>query len=230
MSYLIPLGLGLAGGLHCVGMCGPILLAVIPDGPTRRKMAMDALLYHSGRILTYAAMGAFFGVIGKGLVLAGIQQILSVIMGGIFIVMAFFAFNLERYVLASGILNRFNQQLKKQMSRLLHRKGKGALVGLGLLNGLLPCGMVYAAIAGAISTTSGWEGAVFMFLFGLGTLPLLLLLTLAGKSIRPVWRQYLRRAQPMLFLMVGLLCIMRGMKLDLSLFESAVPASGVMCH
>ena len=106
----------------------------------------------------------------------------------------------------------------------------GAAFGIGMLNGLLPCGLVYAAVAGAISTTSAWEGSAFMALFGLGTLPLLVILMSTGQQFQPLWRKRFRFVQLILLVVVGTLLLSRGLHLDLSLFESAVPPATTECH
>ncbi|HMX39171.1 MAG TPA: sulfite exporter TauE/SafE family protein, partial [Saprospiraceae bacterium] len=101
---------------------------------------------------------------------------------------------------------------------------------LGVLNGLLPCGMVYAALAGAISTTEAAGGALFMAVFGVGTLPLLLMLSVLGQGAGTWVRQRVRFLQPVLLAVAGLLLLQRGLHLDLSLFDSAVPKAGTDCH
>ncbi len=225
---LTALLLGLAGSLHCVGMCGPLLLALPLDAAGKRQVMRQMLVYHAGRILTYAALGLLFGLLGKGLAVAGLQKILSISAGVFMLGMALMAWRFERMVTALPGFGAFTQGVKSRMGNLLRHNG--STFSLGLLNGLLPCGMVYTALAGAISTASITEGALFMMAFGFGTLPLLLGVSTLGRSFSVASRKNIRLAQPILLGLVGLLLLQRGLHLDLSLFESAVPKAGADCH
>lgn len=220
--------LGLAGSLHCVAMCGPLMLAI--PFAYRKQIIRESLLYQGGRMTTYGMLGLFFGLLGKGIAVAGFQQALSILAGAVLIVAAFFAAEWERAALAVPGMRQLTQWVRQQLGQLIRQNTAGAAWGMGMLNGLLPCGLVYAAIAGAISTTSGWEGSLFMLLFGLGTLPLLFLLMSGGQRFSPVWRKKLRLIQPALLLLAGALLLSRGLHLDLSLFQSAVPKALPECH
>ena len=222
--------LGLAGSLHCVAMCGPLMLALPLDGAARRQVLGQTLLYQAGRIGMYGMLGVLFGLLGKGIALAGFQQGLSILAGGLMLAAAFFTIQWERAALSVPGMQSLTRWVQRQIAILLRQHPKGAALGVGMLNGLLPCGLVYTAVAGAISTTNGWSGGAFMLLFGAGTLPLLLALMLTGQRFSPVWRTRFRLAQPLLLAIAGFLLISRGMNLDLSLFESAVPKAGLDCH
>ena len=222
--------LGLAGSLHCVAMCGPLMLALPLKSTGRWQAAQQALIYQLGRIAMYGALGAFFGLLGKGIAIAGFQKILSVAAGTVMLIAAFFASRWEQAALAVPGMQPLTRWVQRQIGILLRTHPAGATLGVGILNGLLPCGLVYAAVAGAISTTSGWDGGLFMVLFGLGTFPLLFLLMLTGQRFSPTWRSRFKFVQPILLAVAGLLLLSRGFNLDLSLFESAVPKAGVDCH
>lgn len=231
MAILITaLLLGLAGSLHCVGMCGPLLLALPLDAAGKRQVLRQMLVYHSGRILTYAVLGMLFGLLGKGLAVAGMQKVLSIGAGVFMLGMAFMAWRFERLITALPGFGAFTQEVKSRIGKLMRQNPNGSTFSIGLLNGLLPCGMVYAALAGAIATTGVPEGGLFMVAFGLGTLPLLLVVSVLGRSFSVSIRQKIKIAQPILLGLVGLLLLQRGLHLDLSLFESAVPPAGVDCH
>lgn len=230
MTVITPLLLGLAASLHCVGMCGPLMLALPLDAAGRRHVLREMLTYHAGRILTYAALGVLFGLLGKSIALAGIQQGLSIGAGVLMLAMAFMAWRFEQLVTNLPGFGRFTRSVQLRIGRLLKQNSKGAAFGVGLLNGLLPCGMVYAALAGAIATSRGIEGGLFMALFGLGTLPLMLTVSVLGRSFGYSIRQKIRMAQPILLTLAGLLLLQRGLHLDLSLFESTVPKAGYECH
>lgn len=222
--------LGLAGSLHCVGMCGPLLLALPLDAAGKRQVLRQMLVYHAGRILTYAALGMLFGLVGKGLAVAGFQKILSLSAGVFMLGMALMAWRFERLVTALPGFGAFTQRVKLGIGNLMRHNPNRSTFSIGLLNGLLPCGMVYAALAGAIATTGGLEGGLFMMAFGMGTLPLLLMVSVFSRSFGTSIRQKIKIAQPILLGLVGLLLLQRGLNLDLSLFESAVPKAGMDCH
>ncbi|MCA0238879.1 MAG: sulfite exporter TauE/SafE family protein [Bacteroidetes bacterium] len=225
-----PLLLGLAGSLHCVGMCGPLMLALpLPDS-ARRAVVVQILLYQSGRILSYSALGVLFGLLGKGIAIAGFQQILSLFSGVFIIAMAIMAWRFERLVTALPGFGAFTRAIQQQLGKMMRKHSTSGSIAVGMLNGLLPCGMVYAALAGAISTTNSVDGGIFMALFGIGTLPLLLTVNLAGRSMGFKWRAKMKMVQPILLTLAGILLLQRGLHLDLSLFESAVPKAGYECH
>lgn len=188
------------------------------------------MVYHSGRILTYAALGILFGLLGKGLALAGMQKVLSIAAGVFMLGMALMSWKFEQLVTALPGFGVFTQKVKSGIGRMLRSNPNGSTFSIGLLNGLLPCGMVYAALAGALASFGGVEGGIFMAVFGLGTLPLLLAVSLFSQSLSLTIRQKIRVAQPVLLCIVGFLLLQRGLKLDLSLFESAVPKAGMDCH
>lgn len=223
--------LGLAASLHCVGMCGPLMLA-LHGAPQRsgQQAWIPAAQYQAGRIITYAAIGLFFGLAGKGLALAGLQQILSVAAGVLMVAFALMAWQVERLVNRIPFVQQFALGLQQRMGNVLHRHPQGASFMFGLLNGLIPCGMVYAALAGAIATTSALDGALFMASFGVGTAPLMMAAAVLGHSFSGSLRARFKILQPVLLLVSGLLLIQRGLHLDLSLFESAVPPAGLDCH
>jgi len=222
--------LGLAGSLHCVAMCGPLMLALPLSSSARWGAMGQTLVYQVGRIAMYMVLGLLFGLLGKGVALAGFQQALSVVAGAMLLFAAFFAVEWERAARAVPGMYRLTRWVQQRIGFLLRSRSIGATFGVGLLNGLLPCGLVYAAVAGAISMAGGWQGGLFMALFGLGTLPLLLVLIGTGQRFGPVWRRRFQMVQPVLLAVAGLLLLSRGMHLDLSLFESAVPPAGADCH
>lgn len=230
MNAYFPLLLGFTGSLHCVGMCGPLLLALPLDAAGKRQVLRQLLTYHAARILTYAALGVLFGLLGQGLAVAGLQKGLSIGAGIFMLGMAFMAWRFERLVTSLPGFGMLTQRIKRSMGHLLRRYPGKSLFSLGMLNGLLPCGMVYAALAGAITTAGGIEGGLFMVLFGLGTWPLLLAVSMLGRSISPSMRRKIGLAKPVLLTLAGLLLLQRGLHLDLSLFESAVPKAGLDCH
>jgi uncharacterized protein len=222
--------LGLAGSLHCVGMCGPLLLALPVEARDKWAVFSQMLRYHSGRILTYALLGVLFGLAGKGIALAGFQQALSVAASIFIFGMAFMAWRFERLVTALPGFGKWSKTVQQHMGRLLRRHSGRAFFSMGLLNGLLPCGMTYVALAGSLAATTGFDGGFFMAAFGVGTLPLLLSASVLGHTFRGAIRQKIRVVQPILLILAGCLLLQRGLQLDLSFFEAAVPKAGLECH
>lgn len=205
--------LGFIGSAHCVGMCGPLVLAMpfSVQGPGRRWQGM--LAYHGGRIGMYALLGAAFGLIGERLKLAGWQHALS-IGAGVLLLLFALATLLPRWFPATKALQGWQKLWQPLMLRLMQRPGTPAMLALGMLNGLLPCGMVYMAIAGALALGGALQGSLFMIAYGLGTLPALLLLSMASWKMDASTRHYLRKAAPYLGMLLAALLIVRGLMPD----------------
>src|SRR5690606_16522395 len=145
---------------------------------------IQKLVYQFGRILTYAILGIIAGSVGSIFNILGLQQALSMVTGILLIAIAFFHFSGKRM----AWFNRAQQKLFTPVASFLGKwmsKPYGGLFA-GALHGLIPCGMVYMAIAGSLSTGSALTGASFMFFFGLGTTPLLLLTSLLPLLMRKI--------------------------------------------
>ncbi len=207
--------LGLIGSFHCVGMCGPIAVALpIQNRNWWRKLAAT-LLYNLGRAITYALLGAIFGVLGEGIQLGGFQSWVSIAMGIIMILSVLFPVLFRNTRLLDQYIYGYVGKLKSQFGPLFRNASLGSLFIIGLLNGLLPCGLVYVALAGAIATGSVVSGALFMFAFGLGTAPLLVVVTLAGNVISGSLRSRVNKLIPWVIVIIGALFILRGLNLGI---------------
>lgn len=211
--------LGLAGSFHCAGMCGPIAIILPLKGDNFIKKAYGGLLYNLGRTVTYGVMGAFFGLFGEGLELIGFQKWVSVIMGVIMIVSVFFPKLFQNQYTLNKSLFSFVGKLKNYFKSLLNVKTYSGLLLVGLVNGLIPCGLVYVALAGAIGTGSSVNGILFMVLFGLGTIPMMLTISLAGNMLSGFLRDKLNKLIPVLVVVVGLLFIVHGLGLGIPLLS-----------
>jgi sulfite exporter TauE/SafE len=106
-------------------------------------------------------------------------------------------------------------KLKKTIGGMFSIRTFSSLFFIGMLNGLLPCGLVYMAIAGAIGTGSTAEGAIYMILFGLGTIPMMLSISIAGNMISQTVRRKINQLIPVLVVVVGLLFVLRGLSLGI---------------
>lgn len=204
--------IGLVGSMHCIGMCGPIALALPYQQGNWAHRTGQVLLYNLGRIFMYAILGSTIGLLGRGIFLAGAQTYFSIALGGLLLLAALFSIQVETQLLRLPLLRKLQQWVSRQLGGLMHTQTSGALLTIGMLNGLLPCGLVYLAIAGAVASGSPLQGAAYMALFGLGTVPLMLATALAGQFIKPSWRSHLRRAVPLMLFGFGLFFIARGLQ------------------
>lgn len=215
MIYLSALTLGLLGSFHCIGMCGPIALAIPLKTTSWLARITGGLIYNLGRAITYAAMGAIFGLLGRGLVMSGFQQWVSIIMGAIMILSVLTPSLYKNRFNAEKGLFSFVGKVKLSLGKLFTQRSYGSLFLIGLLNGLLPCGLVYMAIAAAIATGSAPGGSLFMFLFGLGTLPMMLAISLIGNLITLELRKKVSKLIPYAIVFIGVLFILRGLSLGI---------------
>ncbi len=211
MDLGIAFALGLLGSLHCAAMCGPLMLAlpVAPGGPAR--FIAGRIIYQLGRIATYCLLGSVAGLAGKSIYLAGFQQWLSIALG----VAVLGGFLASKRVALSAPVVRLVAGLKLAMSAQLQRRSFRSLTLLGLLNGLLPCGLVYVALAGAVARGSILSGVGYMAAFGLGTLPTMLGISLSGKIFPLALRLKLRSAIPVGVCLLAGLLILRGLALGI---------------
>lgn len=214
IEYWTALMLGLAGSLHCVGMCGPIALA-LPRPANPGALIPGRLLYNIGRMLTYAGLGLLFGWMGQTLLMAGWQRALS-ITAGLLILLYLLSSRLARgrWSLESTLL-RLVAPVQQRLGRLLKHGTQGGLFAIGLLNGLLPCGLVYVALAGAAATGSALYGAGFMLIFGLGTTPMMLAISLTGPALYGRLRGRFQSVIPLALGVMAVLFILRGMELGI---------------
>jgi sulfite exporter TauE/SafE len=225
MELWTAFALGLIGSLHCAGMCGPLALALPPGGNRATAFFVGRLFYNLGRVVTYCALGVVFGLLGKTLLLAGVQRWLSIALGVVLLVGLFASRKLALW----RPVNALVEQLKSRMAALLRRRSFDALLVLGLLNGLLPCGLVYVACAGATATGDLFNGALYMLVFGAGTVPMMLAISLSGKLVPFSLRLKLLKAVPVAVFLLALLLILRGMELGIPYVSPVLSGDGASC-
>ncbi|MFP9099604.1 sulfite exporter TauE/SafE family protein [Flavobacterium sp. RHBU_24] len=223
--------LGLISSLHCMGMCGPIAMMLPVDRNNPAKKAGQILVYHLGRLLAYGSLGLLFGLLGKGLYLAGMQQQLSIIAGTIIITIVLLPEKLfARYNFSKPVYHIIST-IKSGLGNQFAKRGNKALFITGLLNGFLPCGLVYAALFGAIAMQNAVLGTLYMLLYGAGTIPLMSAVVYASAFLKKPWRNTITKAVPYAAVIIGLLFIARGLGLgipylspgSISLFVTAAP-------
>lgn len=215
MLYYAAFLIGFLGSIHCIGMCGPIAFALpVRTNNTWIKL-FKYLLYNVGRILTYSCLGFLIGFIGKGFALAGLQEFIS-ISAGTFIIISVLVIH---HPLENSFLEKITfgirEKLKSSFKFYFQKKGWLSLFVLGILNGLLPCGMVYMAMLGALASGSTVTGALFMAAFGLGTVPAMLSISLIGNTLSGGLKSIFFKASPYVACIVGILLIIRGFHLDI---------------
>ncbi|MCM5664210.1 sulfite exporter TauE/SafE family protein [Galbibacter mesophilus] len=223
--------LGLLGSFHCIGMCGPIafLLPLSHDKPV--KKGAQIFIYHLGRILTYAFVGFLFGWIGKGLFISGMQQRLSIVIGVLIVSLALIPLRNNKSNFLSRKLMLVISKAKSALGKQLKKKKASALFSIGLLNGLLPCGLVYMALFTAIALGNPHQSSLYMVFFGLGTIPLMTTAVYLGNFLSISARRKITKAIPVFVVLIGLLFIVRGLGLgipylspsDLQLMVKATP-------
>jgi sulfite exporter TauE/SafE len=215
MEWIIAaLTMGFLGSFHCIGMCGPIALA-LPVGHFSNGGKVTAiLLYNLGRVITYAVFGVLFGLIGKGFALAGFQQIMSVVIGSILLIVVLFPYSWSQKMGISK-WNSLVNKVKMKLGLLFKQRSFSALFSIGLLNGLLPCGLVYMAIAGSVAVADAAKGSLFMALFGLGTIPAIFTVTMVKDFISLNVRNKIQKAVPVFVGVMALLLILRGLNLGI---------------
>ena len=205
---------GLIGSLHCLGMCGPIALALPGADRSGGGYLLGRLLYNVGRILSYGLMGGIVAFLGVAAAMFEAQRWFSLALGIFLILLA-----LRQYGLLGRRLpaqdNFLNRAWRRGMSRVLQLRGYGGLFAIGVMNGFLPCGLVYAGLFIAANSTFAWEGAAKMAVFGLGTLPLMLTVSWSGKWLTAWLRTRVKWVMPMTMTFLGLLFLVRGMALGI---------------
>jgi sulfite exporter TauE/SafE len=224
--------LGFLGSFHCIGMCGPIALALPIHKASGIKKILLVLSYNFGRVATYLVFGAFAGLIGQSFFIAGYQQILSVTIGILILLTLFFSSGKRgAHILRSNLFSFFNT-IKTKLGKLFLKSGLHSLFLIGLLNGLLPCGLVYIGIAGAIATGDIFRGALFMAVFGTGTIPVMLSLPLVGGIISVDARNKIRKTVPVIVGFMAILLILRGLNLGIPYVSPKVNTNiqGNSCH
>jgi hypothetical protein len=201
--------LGLGGSIHCLAMCGPLVMSISGKGRGLSSFGRK-LAYNLGRIGAYLIIGLLFGMISQTLSLVLYQQTLAIMTGSLLIALVIFNLVPKRLRSSMPLAGSITKMVLKGNSLLHKRGGILAVTGLGMLNGFLPCGLVYFAATASIAFGSVGQSVVYMFSFGLGTLPLMLLLTFTAHLFSPAWRLRLRQVPLYLTLIIGMLLVVRG--------------------
>ncbi len=226
--------LGLISSFHCIGMCGPIAMMLPVDHQNEAKKVTQILTYHLGRLTAYATIGLIFGLLGRGFFLAGLQQNMSILIGVAMIIVVLIPEKVfSRYNFSKPVYKVISK-IKSSLGNQFKNRSYKSLFTIGLLNGFLPCGMVYVALFGAIAMQSAGLGILYMLLFGLGTMPLMTIIVYIHSLIQLPFRNKIQKAIPYVAVTIGVLFILRGLGLGIpyispstmSLFVQGTPN----CH
>lgn len=235
MFYAISSGflVGLLGSFHCIGMCGPIALALPIHQQNTVQKILSLLTYNLGRIITYSFLGLIFGLIGKTLFIGKYQQVFSIVIGLIILLILLIPF-IGKKLNQGTILSKYHRMIQQQLSSLFKKeKNILNLFIIGIFNGLLPCGLVYMAIAGSLSTGNINHAILFMLSFGLGTVPIMFSVAFFGNYISQSIRKKINKAVPFVIGCMAVLLIVRGMNLGIPYispkFEQTVNGTTTTC-
>jgi sulfite exporter TauE/SafE len=203
--------MGFIGSLHCVGMCGPIAMMLPADTSKKWKFITGRLLYNGGRIGTYSFLGLLVGFIGESTSYFISQKSLSIILGILILIGVFLPKNWQNKIALNQQIFKFTNFIKSSLSALFKKHSLATQFSFGILNGFLPCGLVYAALSGAFLTERIIDGMFFMTLFGLGTLPMLLGISLGATWLRKTFASKLPKLLPITYSIIAIWLIIRGL-------------------
>lgn len=210
-------------------MCGAIALSLPVQHFSGVQKVIGILLYNIGRIITYGIMGAILGSIGSAFNFMGWQQSISIVLGIMLVVVFIVAIRKKQISQSAFVQKHWNNKIVNAIAPLFQNKKLYSPLLIGLLNGLLPCGLVYMAIAGAVAMHHTFQGAVFMMSFGLGTLPAMFLVSITGNVIGVQWRNFFRKSAPYVIGLMGVLLILRGANLNIPYLSPKVEQNKMQC-
>ena len=206
---------GLLSSFHCLGMCGPIALMLPVSSENQGQKIIQILIYHLGRLTSYATLGLVFGLLGKGLYFGGLQKQISIIAGVLMILYVLIPENKWSNIPVLKWIYKIYAPIKNHLGQQFKRKTFDAFFSIGVLNSFLSCGLVYVALFGALAIGGYLMSGLFMVLFGLGTIPIMSSITLFSNLLTVPIRNQIRRFVPMMLLFIASLFILRGLGLGI---------------
>ncbi len=207
--------IGFLGSFHCVGMCGPIVLALPVGNSSNFQLVVSRVFYNFGRIVTYSFFGLVFGFFGKGIQVAGLQKYASIVLGVVILLYYLTPSKFKGKLSVTAPYRAANNFVKKGFSKLTKNNSPFSLFIFGIVNGFLPCGFVYVALAGAITTGGALSGAAYMALFGLGTTPIMLTTALFGAFLGAKLKHRMNKLIPVFAVALAIIFILRGLSLGI---------------
>lgn len=223
--------LGFVGSLHCVGMCGPLVLMLPADTHHIGKYFLGRVLYNIGRILMYGFIGLLIGFIGEQLSFFFSQKWLSAIIGVLILIVVLLPARLQQKLEIYSSIAQLTSFVKRSFAKLYKQNRFFTQFLFGLVNGLLPCGLVYAALAGAFLQPKALDGGLYMLLFGIGTIPMMLSVSLGAGWIRKLLGNKVQRLIPITYGLVAIWLIMRGFNISIPNLYTAPDVNNIPeCH
>lgn len=221
-SMLIGFIIGISSTFHCLGMCGPIAMAIPVSRSSNFSIISGALQYNFGRVAAYSFLGFLIGSVGFSFAGLKWMQWLSISAGLVMILIAW------HKIFSSGqskLEMKLTQQISRGIGKLIRSKSPFKLMGLGMLNGFLPCGMVFLGLTNALLQGSPVKGALAMLFFGLGTIPMLFAVVFFASKLNGSWRLKFTKAVPYIMTVVGILVILRGLNLGIPYLSPEIKIS-----
>lgn len=215
MEVLSGLALGFLGSMHCIGMCGPIALALPSQSKSKLSFYSGRILYNLGRVITYTTMGLILGLIGQKINLAGYQQILSITLGAIILIIVLLPSHYKNILSSLSFVRTIIKVLQSSIGLLFRKGSQSSLFAIGVLNGFLPCGFVYVALAGAVALGNVEKSILFMALFGIGTIPAMFSASVVTNLFGQNFRMKINRAIPVFAAVLAVIFILRGSNLGI---------------
>lgn len=218
VDYLVLFAAGFAGSVHCAAMCGGFACAMGSDPRGRAATVRRQLLYNLGRVTSYVFIGGTLGAMGAMAFAHGVdgwagaaQRALAVVSGLLLITIAFQFFGYGVPVARGGAVRVVADGFAGAVRTLARAPGAAAPLALGVVNGFLPCPLVYAFVAKAVASAGVLSGMATMAAFGLGTFPAMLLAAAAGSLLTPVIRRRSVAVAGVFLLLLGAITLARGL-------------------
>jgi uncharacterized protein len=209
------LAIGFAGSLHCLGMCGPIVMVLPGTVSERWKFLAGRIVYNVGRVTAYAMLGVVAGAIGQAFTFAGWQQRIGIVVGAVMILSVVAPAVLLSKRAPRNPMTAAIGLVKDRLGRLLAANKTSSLFVIGALNGFLPCGLVYTAMIGSVAAGGVGGSVLYMALFGAGTIPAMLAAAYAANFITVSVRRRLTKLLPVGVAILGALFLLRGLGLGI---------------
>lgn len=200
--------IGFAGSLHCLGMCSPLAIAVTG---MQKPYMKNRIVYNVGRIFTYALLGALVSSFGSLFQFSGFQNLLSIVLGSVLIVLGLTGMSSIRIPFLTHAMQHITIRIKSLFSKFIQRKTILSIAFMGMLNGLLPCGLTYVALTYCLALPNAMNGFFFMLIFGAGTLPVMLGLTSVVQTLISRFNISFRKLTTVVMISLGALLITRSL-------------------
>lgn len=198
-----------------MGMCGPLTLILPFERANPLKKAFQVASYHIGKAMAYVSLGLVFGLLGRGLFIREYQQVFSVVVGSLMILIVLLSLVNVKMNFFTKLIYFLIGKVKYALAQQLRRKGMLSIFFIGFFNGFLPCGLVYMALFGALAQGELSYSVMYMFAFGLGTVPLMTATVYLGNFLSQKTKKHIQKAIPFVIIIIGGLFILRGLALGI---------------